>query len=332
MTGTEETPDEATAPLWRSARVRLAFAAGAGILNTMQMWRTLIYATENSRYYIAAAAPHDYLAALLWTCLLSGIAYWLASALARSKSNWAPFLFAALAGFLAINALEYLRIASSASARDALVVAAAVTGVVTLLSAVAWWLRGFNANAIASTCAVTLAIFSPFAATSTIQGAIGIVRLTLSPERQPLLRADEPPPVKRAVTRVVWAIFDELDRRVLVKEDGPYPFPNFDALRAESLEFRGAIPPSGQTLRSMPSFWLGRRVVDSSPGGRSMLKIGFEEGNERRPFSEYKNLFEEAAEDGYVNSAVGFYHPYCRLFRESLNHCVSFYWPATGLP
>ena len=125
--------------------------------------------------------------------------------------------------------------------------------------------------------------------------------------------------------RVAWIIFDELDGRILLRPDAPYAYSNFNDLRQRSVDVRRARPPGGGTIRAMPSYWLGRRIESGRAADISLLQVQLEPGGEEISISELDTLYEEVSESGFTTGLMGFYHPYCRLFGESLDRCTTFY-------
>jgi len=323
---TVSAPANEAAPLWRRTQLLIAYALGAAVLNLLPHWRALLFADGRDQYFLHTPAAHDYIATLLWTFLIAGVVFIMARLIARSSSRWSPWLFVALTGLLAVNALEFVRIVYFTNATAAwLHSGAAVGGVLSLVLIAIWRVCGLRAESLATTLAIVLAVASPFALSTVVQGLARSASLALDPERLTLAAAGEPPASARALPRVAWVIFDELDQRVLTDADAPYPYPHFDSFRARSVEMRQAIPPGGRTIQAMPSYWLGRRLVGSRADGPTSLQLRLVEGGEEIPFSDFHNLFEEIAEDGFESGAVGFYHPYCRLFRTSLRRCASYH-------
>jgi len=150
--------------------------------------------------------------------------------------------------------------------------------------------------------------------------------LTSGPPAAPLpaRRPDAP--------RVVWIVFDELDQRALFTARLPgLELPEFDRLRGESLVASNAFAPARETRRSIASMLLGRQVSWAMPSGPSALPCAIDGGGEEAAVSdcwtEYPNLFERVREGGANAGVAGWYHPYCRLFSDSLTACS---W--AGLP
>ncbi len=132
--------------------------------------------------------------------------------------------------------------------------------------------------------------------------------------------------------RVVWIVFDELDQRALFTARHPgLELPEFDRLRAESFVALNAFAPARGTRRSIASMLLGRQVSWALPSGPSTLPCAIEGGGEEAAvddcWTQHPNLFERVRESGANVGVSGWYHPYCRLFADSLTACT---W--AGLP
>ena len=132
--------------------------------------------------------------------------------------------------------------------------------------------------------------------------------------------------------RVVWIVFDELDQRALFTARHPgLELPEFDRLRAESFVALNAFAPARGTRRSIASMLLGRQVSWALPSGPSALPCAIEGGGEEAAvddcWTQHPNLFERVRESGANVGVSGWYHPYCRLFADSLTACT---W--AGLP
>jgi len=321
--------------IWRTRNVLIAFAAGAAVLNTLQVFRSLLYANARNRYFIGDSAPHDHLAALALAVVVGLVVFVVARWIARSSGPWGAVAMIAWVLLLTVNPLEYLRVAYFDSTRLALLVLGGTGFGVAAVVALLAWLGRVTLSGIASGAVIAMAVFAPFALTTGARGVLAAVSLSSEPERMPLAREGEAS-TRRAPMRVVWVIFDELDRRLMVAEDRVYEYPNFDAFRARSVDAAEAIPPAGRTIRAIPSFWLGRRVERHRLRGPAEIEFQFAGDNEWKPLSDFDTVFEELARDGLPIGAVGFHHPYCRLLRDSLNRCVAFnsqtaqYYQTTG--
>jgi hypothetical protein len=131
--------------------------------------------------------------------------------------------------------------------------------------------------------------------------------------------------------RVVWVIFDELDFRLLYStDDAAKPeLPNFAKLARTAVFATNANSPASATLQSIPGLLTG------IPLGRNGIKIDSAALlSLERPdgkfvaFNAATSIFGAVASSGRSVSALGFFHPYCYLFK--LDRCDSFAWPEVG--
>lgn len=123
--------------------------------------------------------------------------------------------------------------------------------------------------------------------------------------------------------RVVWIIFDEFDfaaRRVASQNHTPLP--DVERLRNESFLGRNAYSPNRDTLVSIPALLTGRRLRKAEPISVNDLMLFPEDSS--GPFSLRKSetIFSEAQAAGIPTAIVGWYHPYSRIFQESVSSCV----------
>lgn len=143
--------------------------------------------------------------------------------------------------------------------------------------------------------------------------------LTAAQYPQPVL-ADRLPGA--APRRLVWVIFDEFDERLAfdARPAGVH-LPNLDAFQAESLSAAHAHRAARDTLIAIPSLLLGRVATHAEVLNAAELRLTID-GGTRQPYPSQDNIFALARSRG-VNAAVsGWYHPYCRLFNNSLTDCV----------
>jgi type I phosphodiesterase/nucleotide pyrophosphatase len=130
-------------------------------------------------------------------------------------------------------------------------------------------------------------------------------------------------PTHKARGRVVWLLFDELDNGMV---DGSNRFgvtvPEIDRLRRESIIATKAVSPAFCTRLSIPSYLSGHEVSSFEPTGPSsaIAKVAQTKGLARQ-WNPRSNLFAQAKSEGYTTAMVGWYIPYCRILKESLNYC-----------
>jgi hypothetical protein len=127
--------------------------------------------------------------------------------------------------------------------------------------------------------------------------------------------------------RVVWLLFDELDERALFGERrSGYQFETFDQFRAQSLHFGRVRGVGGLTIVAMPSLWLGRRVTKSESIDADTLNVTLEGTSSSVPIDGLNHLFRTTSEAGLHTALVGYYHPYCRIFKGYYDRCEAYYY------
>jgi len=127
---------------------------------------------------------------------------------------------------------------------------------------------------------------------------------------------------KRPATRVLWLLFDSLDYRVLFPDrPAGLSLPELDRLRQQALSATQAQPPAPVTGRALPALLSGRAVTKATPLRRDELLVTFANTETPVAWSSQPTLFSQAREAGFSTAVIGWYHPYCRLFRASLTTC-----------
>ena len=116
--------------------------------------------------------------------------------------------------------------------------------------------------------------------------------------------------------RLVWILFDELAYKYTFESRDPsLNLPNLDRLRGESTLYTDVIPIAYHTEQVVSSLMLGRNVTDAkyTSGNRYLVKI--DNSPQWTPFDAGSSLFGMAKRDGVTTSIVGWYIPYCPIFR-----------------
>jgi Sulfatase len=122
--------------------------------------------------------------------------------------------------------------------------------------------------------------------------------------------------------RVIWIVFDEFDQQLsFEKRPATLQLPALDAIREQSLYATNAHQSANDTLLAIPSLLLGQTVTGAHVDGPSMLALTLEDGT-RQAFPSRANIFSLLRSRG-INAAIGgWYHPYCRLFSDSVSGCT----------
>ena len=125
----------------------------------------------------------------------------------------------------------------------------------------------------------------------------------------------------RAGPRVVWLLFDEMDRGAVRRKDpAAIRLPSLDRLRDESLYSSQAYSPTFCTHLTLPSYMLGRAVKKLKPLSPSDAELTFSDGADAR-WSDQQNIFGQAHQAGLRVGVVGWYLPYCRLLGGDVDYC-----------
>lgn len=122
--------------------------------------------------------------------------------------------------------------------------------------------------------------------------------------------------------RVVWLLFDEMSYDQLFVHRWPgLEMPNFDHLRAESVNFSD-IPPDGfYTAIVVPSILLGQPISDVRSSTAGYLYLRTSSRDPWRRFEPSATLFADARRDGWTTGVVAWSLPECRLMPEQLDRC-----------
>ena len=123
--------------------------------------------------------------------------------------------------------------------------------------------------------------------------------------------------------RVVWLLFDETDQRLgFENRPAELRLPELDRLKRESLVATNALPPGDETLVSIPGLVSGQTFSAVTVQGVADLNVTSAKNGETSLWSECPSVFASARALGLNVAAVGWYHPYDRLFGVSLSSCV----------
>ncbi len=130
--------------------------------------------------------------------------------------------------------------------------------------------------------------------------------------------------------RVVWVLFDEWDQTVLTEKRPPgLQLPNLDALRRESVVATQAFAPAGVTRLSVPALLSGQVLTSAFAEGADTLQVKLAGATSFRSFRELPSVADDAAALRMNFSAIGWYHPYGRLFADEANAATKSYgYPA----
>ena len=101
------------------------------------------------------------------------------------------------------------------------------------------------------------------------------------------------------------------------------PLPNFDALRAESTLYTQMQPVGLRTVKVIPSLLSGAVIDNYRFGFDNSFKVHYENVPGWHVLDGAGTIFGDAKRAGWRTAAVGWYNPYCGLYKNALDSC---YW------
>lgn len=126
--------------------------------------------------------------------------------------------------------------------------------------------------------------------------------------------------------RVIWIIFDELDSKyAFEKRPARIQLPHFDALRKISIFSDKITSPARDTIASLPSLLLAKRIPDEDHLNLFVrpIQVRFAGCSKAVAFQSQPNVFQRARALGFNTAVSGWYHPYCRDFGRDLSACAT---------
>ncbi|HEV2577433.1 MAG TPA: sulfatase-like hydrolase/transferase [Acidobacteriaceae bacterium] len=132
------------------------------------------------------------------------------------------------------------------------------------------------------------------------------------------------PQSPRVHPRVVWVLFDELSYDQLFEHRAhDLALPNFDALRAQSTLYTNMQPVGLKTVKIVPSLLSGAAVDDFRYEFNNSFRVHYDGVHGWHPLDGSGTIFHDAERAGWRTAAVGWYNPYCTIYRSALDSC---YW------
>lgn len=127
---------------------------------------------------------------------------------------------------------------------------------------------------------------------------------------------------------ILVIIFDEMDGFLVTRDPNESrSLPNLSALRSQSVVMTNAQSPGLATATSIPSLITGARVAESTLMRAPDLDLKFLD-NHRGRLSQQSTIFDDARDAGRKVSIVGWYHPYCKLFK--VDECFWAEWTSSA--
>ena len=327
--------------IWKSNLLLAAFSLSVANLNLMNMWRILIFASDQELYFVPTLKRHDYIGALLLMLILAGGVFLVLKPLVSRDSDEYKWTVLAACMVCVVNPLLFLISSIPAFLVVAVVPIELKEGyliphlgasllylVIPMASAAVlfWKWRQFSVHALY----LLLVILCPFALSNVAQAMWQAAFL----DNENCTSGESPRPVERAemnaepvdLQRLMWIIFDELDQRILFdKRPAGYEFTGFDSFRRQSIYMSRVVPPGSLTETAMPTYWIGQRVVKSRKRSCNRLEVQIEGSEGFLSVSDFDHIFKGAFAAGASTGIAGFYHPYCRLFGEFADRCQAFF-------
>ena len=175
---------------------------------------------------------------------------------------------------------------------------------------------------ILRTTSALCAFFALFAALSI--GQLLWVSAWTPASNQTVADWENPRQPPREHPRIVWIVFDELSYAQLYeKRAANLQLPHFDELARESTVFTNVQPAGSRTEKILPSLLSGRIVDGLRFSFRNRLAVHNQDRRGWHPLTGSGTVFGDARLHGWRTAAVGWYNPYCSVYRDALDDC---YW------
>lgn len=124
--------------------------------------------------------------------------------------------------------------------------------------------------------------------------------------------------------RVVWVLFDELSyKQVFEHRAHDLALPNFDALKAESTVYTNMQPIGLKTVKVVPSLFSGAVINDFRFTFNNTFRVHDQGTRGWHTLDGSGTIFHDAQQAGWRTAVVGWYNPYCTIYRTALDTC---YW------
>jgi hypothetical protein len=152
-----------------------------------------------------------------------------------------------------------------------------------------------------------------------------VSRVNAEPASAFLARPSLPmlPPGQAPQRRVIWMLFDELDQRLAFDARQPsVDLPELDRLRAESFVASHATQTAPWTIIALPSLLSGRVFSRAELVDSDTLRVYPEGSPQGLNWRDENNVFKQARALGVNAELVGWHHPYCRVFGDSMVRCL----------
>jgi hypothetical protein len=187
----------------------------------------------------------------------------------------------------------------------------------------AGWAATRGRTSLAHVLAIAMLLLAPFAITHLAESLYRVVAL------RPAFVFGEPAPLAPPATtparrRIVLVIMDALDRNLAFDgRPSGLALPELDRLRSQAVFAVDARTPSDATIRSIPGFTIGERVLRAAPRTPNQLRLEIVGRQEPVNWGDARTMFHDAASVGASTAIVGWFHAYCNVFPRLLVSCFS---------
>ena len=303
-------------------------------LGFYKLWRELFFRPVPAEKFFIKFLPGPlHFTAALFDIVLMALVFWAGIQLARrSKSLFllrtAQLLFVLTVIFftghiLLVHLGPYL---SNMAHNKRMIIMDGLAPVTIVLFAL--FFRRFYCSTV-TFCAILVLAFAPFVLVTFTRAGLRIFTPDFMPVfmDQPLAK---PFPTVKGSPHVVLLLFDGMDERLCFAARPPaLRYPELDRFCREAFYAENAYPPGNCTDLSLPSFTIGKRVVNSHPVDSNRMKLLLEGSPDEVYWNGLPNLFSKTRDLGLNTALVGWHLPYGRVFGSSLNY---FYWATGEIP
>ena len=165
-------------------------------------------------------------------------------------------------------------------------------------------------------------IFALFALAAVLQ-LLYLLRWKPLPQQYNAAWSQTPQP-PRDHPLLVWVIFDELSYdQVFEHRARDLDLPGFDQLRSISTVFTNVQPEGIKTVKIIPSLLTGKPVDDFKFTFDNRFLAHTNGVSGWHELDGVQTVFGDARNAGWRTAAVGWYNPYCTIYRDAIDNC---YW------
>lgn len=275
----------------------------------VEIWCTFFYRNLYLHKYLPGI--NSYLALMIAELILALI-FWFGYKLVRRLNNL--FVLKAVKVFFCLLVLRFLFVVGVQFGKID-------SSILRILLVVLIIILLLQKKAIKSVVTIVL-IMVPFVVVIFGQSIFAIIegpkdnRLSQAKKTLPSIIQKAPSP------RVVWIIFDQLDKRVaFVDRPNSIKLPEFDHLCREAFFAKNAYPPAYHTEKSLPALLTGKIVEETSISSINELMIQYKGTTEKVKWSDQSTIFTKARDLQTNTALLGWFHPYPRIIGDQLVFC-----------